>query len=97
MTPLIVIFVSVVIILIAVKFAKELAGLAMILVGGLLFGFVVLFFNLNLGAMIIGWCLGLLLFGWILLAVAGLVSGIVLGPLALIAGGIRLFFDKLFK
>jgi len=97
MTTLIVILVSIVIVALTVYFFKELAGLTMIFVGGFILGFVVLFFDLTLGASIIGWCLGLFVFMWLLLGVASIVSAVVVGPIAMILGGIRLFFDRFFK
>jgi len=97
MTAVIVILVSILVVVLFVKFAKEMVGLTFILLGGLLLGIVVLFFNLDLGAKMIGWSIGLLLLQWILIGLASVVSGIVLGPIALILGGLRMFFDRLFK
>jgi len=97
MTALIIILVSILIVTLAVYFFKQLAGLTMIFVGGFILGFVVLFFDLNLGVQIIGWCLGLLLFLWLLLGIASMISAVVVGPIAMIVGGIRLFFNRLFK
>jgi hypothetical protein len=97
MTALIIILVSILIVALAVYFFKQLAGLTLIFLGGFILGFVVLFFDLNLGAQIIGWCLGLFLFLWLLIGIAGIISTIVVGPIAMIVGGIRLFFDRLFK
>jgi len=97
MTVLIVILVSILIVALAVYFFKQLAGLTMIFVGGFILGFVVLFFDLNLGAQIIGWCLGLFILLWLLLGIASIVSAVVVGPIAMIIGGIRLFFNRLFK
>ncbi len=97
MTVLFIILVSLLIVALAVYFFKQLAGLTMIFVGGFILGFVVLFFNLTLGAKIIGWCLGLFILLWLLLGIASIVSVVVVGPIAMIVGGIRLFFDRLFK
>lgn len=97
MTTLIVILVSILIVALAVYFFEQLAGLTMIFVGGFIFGFVVLFFNLTLGAKIIGWCLGMFLFMWLLIGIASMVSTVVVGPIAMILGGVRLFFDRFFK
>lgn len=97
MTVLLIILVSLLIVALAVYFFKQVAGLAMIFVGGFVLGFVVLFFDLNLGAQIIGWCLGLFIFLWLLLGVASIISAVVVGPIAMIVGGIRLFFDRFFK
>ena len=97
MTTLIVILVSILIVALAVYFFKQLAGLTMIFLGGFILGFVVLFFNLTLGAKIIGWCLGMFVFLWLLLGIASIISAVVVGPIAIIVGGIRLFFDRFFK
>lgn len=97
MIPIIVILVSILIVALAVYFAKQLVGLSFIFVGGFIIGFLILFFNLTLGGQIIGFCLGMFVFMWLLLGAASIISTVVVGPIAMILGGIRLFFGTLFK
>ena len=97
MTVLIIVLVSLLVVLLALKFAEALAGLSLIFIGGILLGIVVVAFNPKLGVTIITWSFCLFVIKWVLLGIAGLVSGVVMAPVALIWGGIKLFFGRLFK
>ena len=96
MTALLIILGSCLALYLLYKFFLEIASLSIILVGGMLLGFVVMFFNLKIGIFISTLCICLFLLKWLLIAIAGLVVGFVATPVWLILGGIKGLFSRFF-
>lgn len=79
------------------KFSKQIMGITLIFLGGIGISIIVAFFDLQLATKIFGYSLLLGILMWILIGISGFISAIILVPLMAIWGGLKMFFDNIFK
>ena len=90
MTYLGIVFLSLVVCFLIVRFAKYSMAVIMTLIAGIIIGILLIPINIKLGVAIAGWCFCLIILFWILFAVSGFISIVVVTPIMLLLGTIGL-------
>ena len=90
MTYLAIIFTSLVVCFLIVRFAKYSMAVIMTLIAGIIIGILLIPINLKFGIALATWCFCLIILFWILFAAAGFISLVVVTPIMLLLGAIGL-------
>lgn len=97
MTILLIILGSLLVTYLLYKFFLEITSISIVFIGGMLLGFVLMFFNFQIGLNVFLVCVVLFIVKWIIFLFAGVISAFVVTPIWLIIGGIKGFFSRIFK
>lgn len=90
MTYLAIIFTSLVVCFLIVRFAKYSMAVIMTLIAGIIIGILLIPINMQWGVNLAIWCFCLIILFWILFAAAGFISLVVVTPIMLLLGAIGL-------
>ena len=90
MTYLAIIFTSLVVCFLVVRFAKYSMAVIMTLIAGTVIGILLIPINMQLGINLAIWCVCLITLFWFLFAIAGFISLVVVTPIMLLLGAIGL-------
>lgn len=90
MTYLAIIFASLAICFLVVRFARYSMAVIMTLLAGIVIGILLIPINMQLGINLAIWCFCLIILFWILFAAAGFISLVVVTPIMLLLGAIGL-------
>lgn len=94
MNYLIFLFVCLFISFLVVKFAKYVGAICLILLSLLGIGLIIIPFDLQVGIKLITWAFCILVMTGILFAISGIVSALVVSPIILLWGAIKMLFSK---
>lgn len=90
MTYLAIIFLSLAICFLVVRFAKYSMAVIMTLLAGIIIGILLIPINMQFGINLAIWCFCLIILFWFLFAIAGFISLVVVTPIMLLLGAIGL-------
>lgn len=90
MTYLSIILLSLTLCFLVVRFGRHSTAVLMTLLAGIIIGILLIPINIKLGVAIAAWCFCLIILFWILFAIAGFISIIVVTPIMLLLAAIGL-------